>query len=413
VRGGKYTEKITISHSGSPNAPIIISSYPKETVVMDGSGLDPHLPTNTTLVTLVGSYITFENIELTYSNGRGVYIAKDEKTGQDSSHNIIRNLNIHHIRTQGIAVWGSNNLIENNKIWQTDKVNEYHDTFKNGGWPGALTFGDSSHRYYGLTTTIRNNEVYQNYGEGILGMYTENALIDGNRVWDNWAEGIYLDQCSSTTIKNNISFYTNDHEFWRYPTTPADGILVSNEGLIKNPSHPIGHNRIIFNNIIINAGAGIGFWTGLVAGSALNNDIITNNTIVSNILNAIGIGIGLPKDANHQNTIIEYNLVLVSKGDPGFSKSITGVTFSHNLWSKKPESSAIGSGDIVGDPQLINPNHAIDLNQISHPVSAAWYQLKSSSPAIDKASVIAFVTKDLLGISRGKHPDFGALEYHK
>ncbi len=408
VRRGTYTETIKINNSGTSSAPIIISSYPGEIAIIDGNGLDSQLSKNTFLATILGSYIIFENFELTYPNGRGVFSGDITYTGKDSSHNIIRNLNIHHMWQQGIIVVGSYNLIEQNKIWQTDKVNSFHND--EGGWPGALNIGNSTYGHLGLNTIVRNNEVYQNYGEGILCMYTDNALIEGNRVWDNWALGIYPDQCSYTTIKNNIIYYTNDHEFWRYPTRPGDGILISNEGIIKN--YPIGHNRTIFNNIIIDVGIGIDFWTGFASGSALINDVIANNTVVNNIEYGTGIDLGLPKDTNHQNTAIENNLVLVSKGgDPGYSASSEGLTFSKNLWSKKPNGSVVGAGDIVADPLLINPYQTIDLDQIAHPVKADWYLLTSSSPAIDKGMSVNEVVVDYFGNNRGTIPDMGANEY--
>jgi parallel beta-helix repeat protein len=325
VRGGVYNEKVIVKHSGTVSSPITVSSYPGETAKIDGAGLAPTLGVYRYLATLVGSYTIFENLELTYPDGSVILISKDANTDQDSSHNILRNLNIHHCWGQGIAVWGSNNLIENNKIWQTTRTNVNHDT----PWGGALSFGTSGKPYYGLNTTIRNNEVYQNYGEGILGMYTDNGLIEGNRVWDNWAENIYLDQCNFSTIENNFIFYTGNHDFWRYTISPANGILLSNENNIK--THPIGHDRVISNNIIVDTGTGIGFWKGYAPAAALINDTISKNTIVNFDPGATGINIGVPDNASHQNTIIEDNMIIVPNGTAVINRSQTGITLKNNV----------------------------------------------------------------------------------
>jgi hypothetical protein len=405
VRGGTYSELIGITASGSALADIVISSYPGENVIINSSGIDPQL-SQYALVTIMGSHTTFENIELTNPNGRGVLVK--------NTNNILRKLNIHHLLWQAVMVWGDNTLVEQNKIWQAGKANDCYtgDSTVNhscmaGGWPGTLEIGTSSSSNLGFNSIIRNNEVYQNYGEGILCEYAENTLIEGNRVWDNWAAQIYADQCSHTTIKDNIIYYTNNMEFWRYPKYPGDGILLSNEGISAN--QPIGHDRSIFNNIIINASKGIDFWTGFASSSALINDTIANNTIVSNSVYSKGIAIGLPKGVTHQNTVITNNLVLINNGTPGYSENNTGLTFSKNLWSKNPDPSVAGAGDIVGDPLLSNPLLALDNQNAA--ISTDWYMPSPASPAINKAGVIACVTTDLLGTARGNNPDIGALQH--
>jgi hypothetical protein len=118
----------------------------------------------------------------------------------------------------------------------------------------------------------------------------------------------------------------------------------------------------------------------------------------------------LPKDTDHKNTVIENNLVLVTNGDLGLNESASGLTFSKNLLSKKPDSSVVGAGDIIADPQLVNPTQSIDLDQIAHPVNASWYIPTSSSPAIGQAIPLSYVTNDFLGAFREIPPDIGALE---
>jgi parallel beta-helix repeat protein len=417
IRGGTYTERVTITKSGTASAPITISSYPGETAIMDGSGLSSTLSVETPMINLRASYVIVQNLELTFPRGRGIYVYKSPTL--NASHNIIRNNNIHHMFGSGINVWGDYNLVENNKLWKTMLQNDCDNRSSNDGincagysWSGTITIGDSTYPYYGLNTTIRNNQVYQSYGEGILCMYTDYATIEGNRVWDSWALGIYPDHCSYTSINNNLVYYTSDTEYWRFATSsspsPAMGILLSNESNI--PSHPIGHDINVFNNIIVNAFQGIYFWSGQISGSALINVTIANNTIVNNGNYRSGIFIDSPINASHQNTLIKNNLILETYNwDPGVCNSCTGITFSNNLWSRSP--SVSGAGDIVANPQLSDPPHAIDLDQAAHPLDPHWYQLTSGSPAIGHASPLSFVTNDYFNNPRDNAPDIGADEF--
>jgi parallel beta-helix repeat protein len=391
IRGGTYTEKINITHSGTSLAPIIISSYPGETVVVDGNGLDAGLPNYTPIITMTCDYVLIKNIILTYPRGRGVFIVRG------SDYNTVQNLNIHHMWLQGLSVWGDNNIIENNKIWQCALENSTNPG--EGGWAGTLELGDSYYPYYGLNTIVRNNEVYQNYGEGILGQYTDNLIIQNNNVYDNWASGIYLDQCSTSTIKNNLIQYTSNTIFWRFATYPGAGILIANEDIIS-PSHPVGHDRSVFNNIIINAGYGFDFWASDAATSALTNDKVLHNTIICTIndADARGITIGTP-NAAHQNTIIENNLIVVSTGYYiGYSASATGLTFSHNLWSKARDTSVQGTGDVIGDPIFTLDYTNLHL-QTSSPAKNSGIDLRSTVPL------------DYDGVTRDTTPDMGAFEF--
>ena len=410
IRAGTYPEIITINASGSSIAPITISAYPNEHVLIDDSSQPATISPWVPAIKIMGSYITLQNLELTYPKARGLSI--------EGSYNKVYNLDIHGVRTHAVTIYGQNNLISSSRIHDSVgvginllgpnnilesnlvyKVNLSNDlaVYSGANWGGGIVIGDSSQSYSGMNSIVRNNSVFDTYGEGILCMYTDYTLIEGNKVWDNWAEDIYLDQCSYTTIRNNLIYYTTDHEYWRFEH-PASGIEFSDEGIIP---HPIGHDRMIYNNIIVNTGFGIFFWTGLVPGSALINDTIIYNTIVSNFDYGIGIKIGEPNGIN-QNTLIMDNLIQVV-GEPLASATTQGLTYSHNLWSKQP--SVTGIGDIIGDPLLSNAGQSIDAA-----INPYWYTLTSMSPAVGKALENP-VIMDFFWAPRGPSPDIGADEY--
>jgi hypothetical protein len=406
VRGGTYAETITINVSGSSTAPIVISSYPGENAIINSSGMN--LASNSVMANIHGSYITFENFEVINPFGIGVHIASN------GNSNIVRNLNIHNIYMAALTIWGRYNLVEQNRIWDAARVHYYHP---DQNWPGALEIGDTDNAYYGLDTTIRNNEIYQSFGEGILCQYTDNSLIEGNRVWDTWGPPIYQDSCSYITIRNNFVYFTSDTRFWSLisPTRPGIGIFLSDENIIAG--HPVGRDQKIYNNIIVNCGLGISFSNHNTDGAALINVIIANNTIVNEDASYIahGIHVGEPggSGSNHNyNSTIENNLVLIPYGSVGDVRGPTsGLTFTDNLWRGTIDSSVAGTGAINDDPLLVNPTQTIELDQITYPLDAAGYAPSSSSPAINKANPIPDVIYDYFGNNRGTSPDIGAIEF--
>jgi len=385
VRAGIYRETVSISKSGTVDSPITVSSYPNEQAIIEGNNTLPGSRYGK-LVNINGSYTIFKNFEVRNSNGRGIQVS--------GSYNFVTGNNIHHIWDCGICIKGSNITVENNRVWRSVESNYNRD---NGTWSGAIAWGASRYPNVAPNAVIRRNLVYQNSGEGILCMYTDYGMVDGNIVYDNWAMNIYVDQCSNMTIQNNLAYYTIDKQFWRNSTVPKNGIVLANEGI---QPYPIGHDRKIINNILVNNGVNIGFWTGRVPGASLVNDLIANNTLI----NAYSKGIRIDNGPHRQTRIIN-NIVLQSTGTAA-EISGGGLTFSNNLWY--PINGITGAGDIRQDPKLLNPSATIRAGQ----VDSLWYTLRdSTSPAINAGTNTIQVTTDFFGTKRSKPPDIGAHEY--
>jgi parallel beta-helix repeat protein len=416
VRSGTYlqTGSLNISRSGTSTARITIAGYPGDAMPVisgDTNGNGAADPTDTPannryspLVNLSGSYITLQGTEVAYSGGNAI---------RTSANNIISGNNIHHAWNSGISVNGPNNLVENNTVWRTADSNYCGgvggERQCNGNWPGAVTWGDPNNTTPpgpATNTVIRHNTVYRNSGEGILCFHTDGGLVEGNTVYDNWALGIDLDQCSSTTIKKNLVYYTGDSSWWRgSPARPWTGILLSNEGIAGYTT--IGHDRTVTDNIVVGTGTNFDFWTGSAAKSALINDLIADNTFVE-AQNGTGIHIdAAASGASHTNTRITNNLVLQSSGTIASVGSTAGLTFDHNLWSRTPSSNVASSTDVVANPLLVDPNHT----RTAGSVVADWYKLTSSSPAIGRATALSSVTDDYFGSPRPTTPDIGGHEY--
>ncbi len=394
IRGGVYNELVTIRNSGTASSPIVISSYPGENAKIDGSSIDPGAYGSCrNILRVYGSYLVIRNFEATYPLGCGIQVY------QGSSDVTFDNINLHDVFQAGFYSWGRNITIENSKVWRTNLSNacSAHNGCGYPYWSGGISWGDTTLTGTGIGTVVRNNRVYQNYGEGIMGMYTSNALIENNVVWDNWAVGIYAANSSNFIIRGNMIYYTSDHDFWRNGTASSPGIMLADENQI--PGQPNGHDRQVYNNIIVNAANGIYYWAGIAPGAGLINDTIAYNTIVNNYA---GYGMRI-EGGVHQNTLIENNLIQVGSQAGALSlSSSNGLTFTHNLWSKTP--SSLGSGDIVANALLADPLRSVDEG-----IDANWYKLTSSSPAIGKALAIS-ITTDFFGNTRDGNPDIGASE---
>jgi hypothetical protein len=439
LKSGTYTRQTTLdfSSSGAPSAGITISTAPGEPMIAVISGdvnknnmvdetdgprtLDPAFYHQwTPLVRISGSYVTFKNIGIAFSGGRGMQT--------EGSHNILTGLNIHHTWNNALHVFGSNTLIENNVIWRGAESN-FCDGLGgrrqcNGDWPGGLAWGEAggpSSPGGANRITVRGNTIYNNSGEGVLCMHTDYSVVENNFIYDNWGLGIDLDKCAYATVQKNLIYYTTDINWWRAtdssgnPIRPGSGILISNEySMTSGNTYPLGHNRKIINNIIVGAGSGITFWPGDGSGgefdrSRLINDVIANNTLVEAQNSGTGITIMQPPLAglSHTNTRIVNNIILQSSGTMADVGTVAGLTFDHNLWSRTPSMDVQGAGDIYADPQLVNPNHP----RTAGSVDAAWYKLSSSSPAINAGTCLADVYTDYWNIPRGKTVDFGAHEF--
>lgn len=79
----------------------------------------------------------------------------------------------------------------------------------------------------GEDIVLRNNKVFNNYGEGIGITRCIGVEVDGNEVWDNFSVNIYIDNSIDVTVTNNYS-HCADPKYYR-DNLPASGVLLGNE----------------------------------------------------------------------------------------------------------------------------------------------------------------------------------------
>ncbi len=168
VREGTYNEVVTITVSGTSNNYITIEGYPGETVVIDGQDT---LPTGSypnakykPMVAVRGSFVRFKNFTVKNSRGRGV------TTNPDYSNIHLCDLDINYNWSSGVNSQASHTTIENCKVWQCARSNAPpRRNLEN--WPGALMVVNNEYNI------VKNCEVYQNHGEGIIDLRSKHSII--------------------------------------------------------------------------------------------------------------------------------------------------------------------------------------------------------------------------------------------
>jgi parallel beta-helix repeat protein len=373
VRGGVYNEIVKIGNSGTSAAPITVQTYPGESAIIDGTGT-----TVSDLVTITGSYVTFSGFEVRNSNRIGIlsWEAKFVSIRNNKSHDNVKG----GIYAGGSAFGLSSDVtVDGNTVYNNVTENTAHAS--GGGWSQTI----------GIQKTDRgkvtNNKVYNNDGEGIVFVLSDNGLAQKNDVYDNFSVEVYLDNARSTTIDSNFVHSTGNTRYYRNGYAAA-GISVANESY--STSNPSTDNKIT-NNIV--TGNRWGFYYGnYEVGGGLKNTTIANNTFYGASQEILKID-----NATHSGSLVQNNVFYQTTG-LGASVAGGGVTYARNGWYGATAGAAAGSGDVIGDPRLTNAGGT----------TASDYRLTTFSPAVGVALPLTSVTRDYFGNARVGSIDLGA-----
>lgn len=386
IRGGTYPGQFRIENSGTSEAPITISNYENEEVVIDGNGNTlPSKNQGSPLVSISGTWVVVKNITVQYSGDMGVY-AKGEHVTLDS-------LYVHHNWAHGVILTGNYDILENSRIWYNSTINE-NNTSTIGNASGA-----SCGRYPDYCT-IRNSIVWDNWGEGITAFEAMHVLIEGNISYDN-QQNYYISDTKYTMMKGNIAYCSTGNPIDAYET--QNGILVGDEKGVPIPLGAQGErfsssDNTFIDNIVVGCNHNLAVGTG-----QSTNNLYAFNTFV-NSAGSINERYNIIFfSGKAENSRFENNIIVQQDNRSLASNAGSGIQFDHNLWSKRPPSSVAGSGDIIGDPLF---------SQTGTPYSPEWFRLNENSPARNKGVSLFEVPDDFFGYLRDQTPDLGAIEFN-
>jgi parallel beta-helix repeat protein len=354
ILGGSYTEKLLVNVSGTVAEPITIQAAPGQRVTIDSQNVRA-APVE---VPLNSSHIHLRDLEVTGSTFECVLVR-----GQ---HIAIHSFNVHSCQKFGYRLTGQNITIEHSTCH--DSVTENRGGGNtSGGWGSCIKSGPGS-----ANLILRNNRVYNNWGEGIIVGQAAGAKVYGNTVHDNYSQNIYIGNAYDVDVFGNMTYATNPVYF---RGGAAANCISASEENISGWGARLKNVRV-FNNIAMGCKVGVGYTYKEVTGNGCDTCLFANNTLV----NTGGIRI-IDGPKNHVriiNNILHGGSIQVPAGD------------------------ILQSNNFSGDPKFVAaPN--------TTPVS---YRLRSDSPAINAGISVAGITDDFEGKPRpqGGGFDQGAFE---
>lgn len=376
IRGGSYSQTLSCSRSGSSGSPITISGYPSETAVVEGSF------SLSDLVTVSGSYVVVQNLTAQQSTGTGFYLV--------GPYGQLLNVLSQSNKYAGVYVsaGGEHCVVSNCNVFYNSMRNFQ---FTNTAWSTGLSAANG-----GRYALLIGNRVWNNWGEGLSTFGTSNTLMVGNTVWDNKTD-IYVSDCKYCLVSNNLVYASVNNVF-------SNSVNQFGIGIDDETSTPPSSDNVFVNNLVYGCYNSFACWSG-----RLVNCTIAFNTFAEANNNGAAANIMLGSTLSVSNSVFENNLILQSNvGQSSMAYaggSLSGLTFSHNLWSTIPTAAFQGTGDVDADPLLAKSG-----STAAGELSAAWFALGVGSPAIAAGLTLASVTTDYLGRTRPQSPSIGALE---
>jgi len=285
-------------------------------------------------------------------------------------------------------------------------------------WPGALNV---SRARDGI---IRNNVLAYSFGESInIHRGSVRVIVEGNIIHDSFGVCLYIQRSSGVILRNNLIYCTGTPEYLHNGFS-TDGILQGDE--IQSEAFPESIDNQIYNNIVVNTGRLFTIRSNPTnyKNSRLRQTYIGYNTFIGGPNTKVGINI-VPAQSGfpHEKNIFENNIIANIPASGSISNgSGEGILFRNNLWDQQPITSMRGSGDRIGNPNLVNPTAKLR-NVYPEPqadIDPRNYQLTSTSNlAIGMASngsaanglTPPTIQKDFFGAARDNKPDIGAHEY--
>jgi parallel beta-helix repeat protein len=322
VAAGTYSERVSISKSGTATAPIVLKAAPGATVTVTG-GTNGFVISGRTWVTVDGFTVTnTSDYGITVSNSSSITISNNDVSdaGVQASG----------LTRAGIRLSSStDSLIEGNKS---------HDN----SYAGIMVTGGAGNEVRG-NETFGNARGFERAAPGIR-IYASTAnVVDNNITHDNEDSGIEsYSGANDTLIYNNVSYNNGDHGIDDLRTTGQ---------------------RIIGNTVYKNVTAGINL-EGNSTGGTIRNNISVDNGIKSPRTHS-DIRV---ENGSTAGTTVDYNIVYLTTPDTLLIWS--SVSYS-TLDAYQAASGQMGHG-LNADPKWRD-------------IGARDFHLRAGSPAIDYA----------------------------
>ncbi|GEM_PF-1643239 len=213
----------------------------------------------------------------------------------------------------GLNISGKNVVVENNVVhWNSlsNSTNGRCNSTSGGGWQSGIKLSIGAEN-----VTVRNNQSFNNCGEGIAVTRGINAVVENNIVYDNFSANIYIDNSRDVIVQSNVVTCSD--------LNMRDGHRA--KGIYLGAEYYAGwgnqrRNIYVLENTISDCEYGVVLGDGYDAGLTANIHI-NANTILSGTYRSISI-----LSSQNQDVVVQDNLIF----NPIYVSHPNGVTLMNN-----------------------------------------------------------------------------------
>jgi PKD repeat protein len=425
------------SNSGRPAAGPIAEYSPNNAPIYPGSGMK-----YSALLTILGSYITWDGIDIKKGMGRGILIY-NYNTNTIAQYNTVKNCKIYSHRNSGVQFEANakNCTLENCEVYDCGNFAPYRRgassaTFVN--WPAIVSIKAAEY------ITIKDCTIHDNWGEAVIADANnggaQHVIVQDCTFYDNFA-AVGLHAVRNMTVERCFWYHSSTDDSRVYnadgtnpqPSSLYDPDTNPSGGYAKGPSlaivitpaedHWMGdietEDIAIRNNIIahgpLNA---ISVWGG-PSGRANHNVLIANNTIYncrSSTSGSIFCSDPLRTDIRFHNNIVFSDNGAALTGPSGTSNFNQQWTYSNNMWSSQPSHLYSVGTDVVSNTAPFQTGY--NIRPAAGQGNPQLFRITSGSSAVnagkklDSSSSEEFdFADDYFKATRGANWDIGAHEY--
>lgn len=323
----------------------------------------------------------------------------------------------------------TNCLFDKNIVYDNSRVNWPRGTSNVNAtsWAGGINLVLSSN------STISNNQIYWNHGEGMSCFRNcVNITMNNNIVADNWSVNVYLDHSNGGVVEGNLIYQSADARAYAYVGccngNNASGIEISAENYGETP---ILNNVKIRRNIVVNSSVCLNVarnninvnWTNFeISGNSCFGDqhglfiqntggTITEFAIKNNLINIAGTNLySAVLNPNTSGNTLSHNIYQASSVLFSYNGSDTSSYANWASNSGETNSSYANPGNV--DKTYIPPR-LWDDGVLGSPAAVSSivltnYGLTSSAAAIN-AGTTAIVT-GVTACKNNTNPALGAIQ---
>jgi hypothetical protein len=430
LRAGTYPRvRALITVQGRADAPVTIKAAPGEKVVLDGTGAaereDDEQESKSLIPAIIdirnSKHVVIENLEVINSGGYGI-------ATWESEHVTVRGCKVRKTWSRGMGGNGAHLLFENNEVSEVVLQNENEELRKRSAADGKPRYWSAGaatwYRADGSLSrdvVFRGNRIHDSWGEGLIALHVDGAVLEGNEVYNTYSGLVYVDHSRNVRVNGNRVYHSTREHIRRDLQEVSPGIMFAAERYNHTPPM-MPENIVITNNIISNVQVGIGFWrdpsntdpTNRYKNIVIANNIIHDVSVIPISIQRINTdGLGDARNLIANNIIYQARYFLDSAADTGMvtlvkNPEIWDVT--NNLFPNdmvgvffKPFKSF--TGNLVGDPSLPDPRVVSPLGVLRA------FQPRPSSLVKGNGVALPEVTHDIRGRRRpAEKPSIGPFE---